>query len=89
MILAGRKLNDNMGIYVAEQVSKLMIRNNIHLNNANVLIMGLTFKENCPDLRNSKIIDLIKGFRDFNCNIEVYDPWANKYEAQNLSLIHI
>ena len=83
MILAGRRLNDNMGAYVVDQISKLMIKKRIHIVDANVLIMGLTFKENCPDLRNSKIIDLIEGFRDFNCNIDVYDPWANKYEAQN------
>ena len=81
MILAGRRLNDNMGSYVVDQISKLMIKKRIHIVDANVLIMGLTFKENCPDLRNSKIIDLIKGFRDFNCNIDVYDPWADKSEA--------
>ena len=81
MILAGRRLNDNMSAYVVDQISKLMIKKRIHIVDANVLIMGLTFKENCPDLRNSKIIDLIKGFRDFNCNIDVYDPWADKSEA--------
>lgn len=81
MILAGRRLNDNMGSYVVDQISKLMIKKRIHIVDANVLIMGLTFKENCPDLRNSKIIDLIEGFRDFNCNIDVYDPWADKSEA--------
>ena len=81
MILAGRRLNDNMGAYVVDQISKLMIKKRIHIVDANVLIMGLTFKENCPDLRNSKIIDLIEGFRDFNCNIDVYDPWADKSEA--------
>ena len=82
MILAGRRLNDNMGAYVVDQISKLMIKKRIHIVDANVLIMGLTFKENCPDLRNSKIIDLIEGFRDFNCNIDVYDPWADKSEAR-------
>ena len=81
IILAGRRLNDNMGSYVVEEMSKLMIKKRIHIVDANVLIMGLTFKENCPDLRNSKIIDLIEGFRDFNCNIDVYDPWADKSEA--------
>ncbi len=83
IILAGRRLNDNMGSYVVDQISKLMIKKRIHIVDANILIMGLTFKENCPDLRNSKIIDLIKGFRDFNCGIDVYDPWANKSEALN------
>jgi len=81
IILAGRRLNDNMGSYVVGQISKLMIKKRIHIVDANVLIMGLTFKEDCPDLRNSKIIDLIEGFRDFNCNIDVYDPWADKSEA--------
>ena len=81
IILAGRRLNDNMGSYVVEEMSKLMIKKRIHIVDANVLIMGLTFKENCPDLRNSKIINLIEGFRDFNCNIDVYDPWADKSEA--------
>jgi UDP-N-acetyl-D-glucosamine/UDP-N-acetyl-D-galactosamine dehydrogenase len=83
IILAGRRLNDNMGSYVVDQISKLMIKKRIHIVDANILIMGLTFKENCPDLRNSKIIDLINGFRNFNCNIDVYDPWANKSEALN------
>ena len=81
IILAGRRLNDNMGSYAVDQISKLMIKKRIHIVDANVLIMGLTFKENCPDLRNSKIIDLIEGFRDFNCNIDVYDPWADRSEA--------
>ena len=81
IILAGRRLNDNMGSYVVDQISKLMIKKRIHIVDANILVMGLTFKENCPDLRNSKIIDLIKGFRDFNCNIDVYDPWVDKSEA--------
>jgi UDP-N-acetyl-D-galactosamine dehydrogenase len=82
IILAGRRLNDSMGTYVVEQVSKLMIKKRIHVVDANILIMGLTFKENCPDLRNSKVVDLIEGFKDFNCNVDVYDPWANKCEAQ-------
>lgn len=83
IILAGRRLNDKMGSYVVDQVSKLMIKKCIHMVGANVLIMGLTFKENCPDLRNSKIIDLVSGFEDFNCNVDVYDPWADKSEALN------
>ena len=81
IILAGRRLNKKMSSYVVGQISKLMIKKRIHIVDANVLIMGLTFKEDCPDLRNSKIIDLIEGFRDFNCNIDVYDPWADKSEA--------
>lgn len=81
IILAGRRLNDSMGFYVVDQISKLMIKKRIQIVDANILIMGLTFKENCPDIRNSKIIDLIEGFRDFNCNIDVYDPWADKSEV--------
>lgn len=81
MILAGRRLNDNMGSYVVDQICKLMIKKRIHIDGSNILIMGLTFKENCPDLRNSKIKDLINGFGDFNSNVDVYDPWADKAEA--------
>ncbi len=81
MILAGRRLNDNMGSYIAEQVSKLMTKKRIHIVNANVLIMGLTFKENCPDHRNSRAVDLVEEFKSFSCNVDVYDPWINKNQA--------
>jgi len=81
MILAGRRLNDSMGSYVADQVSKLMIKKRIHVVDANVLIMDLTFKENCPDLRNTRVVDLVEEFESFNCNVDVYDPWVNKDEA--------
>ncbi|ALE52213.1 Vi polysaccharide biosynthesis protein VipA/TviB [Candidatus Thioglobus autotrophicus] len=81
MILAGRRLNDNMGSYVADQVSKLMTKKRIHIVDANILIMGLTFKENCPDLRNTRVVDLVEEFEGFNCNVDVYDPWADKDEA--------
>ena len=81
MILAGRRLNDSMGSYVADQVSKLMTKKRIHVVDANVLIMGLTFKENCPDLRNTRVVDLVEEFEGFNCNIDVYDPWVDKDEA--------
>lgn len=81
IILAGRRLNDRMSSYVAEQVSKLMIKKRIDLVDANILIMGLTFKENCPDLRNSKIIDLVSEFERFACKTHVYDPWANRLQA--------
>ena len=81
MILAGRRLNDNMGSYVADQVSKLMTKKRIHVVDANILIMGLTFKENCPDLRNTRVVDLVKEFEGFNCNVDVYDPWVDKDEA--------
>ncbi len=81
MILAGRRLNDNMGSYVADQVSKLMTKKRIHVVDSNILIMGLTFKENCPDLRNTRVVDLVEAFKGFNCNVDVYDPWVNKEEA--------
>ena len=83
MILAGRRLNDNMGNYVAEQVSKLMTKKRIHVVDANILIMGLTFKENCPDLRNTRVVDLVEEFKGFNCNVDVYDPWVDKEEAKH------
>jgi UDP-N-acetyl-D-glucosamine/UDP-N-acetyl-D-galactosamine dehydrogenase len=81
MILAGRRLNDNMGLYIANQVSILMANKCIKLADANILIMGLTFKENCPDLRNTRIVDLVEEFKGFNCNVDVYDPWADKDQA--------
>ena len=81
IILAGRRLNDDMGLYVADQVSKLMTKKRIHIVDANVLILGLTFKENCPDLRNTQVVDLVEEFERFNCNVDVYDPWVDKDEA--------
>jgi len=82
MILAGRRLNDGMGSYVADQVSKLMTKKRIHVVDSNILVMGLTFKENCPDLRNTRVVDLIEEFEDFGCNVDVYDPWIDKEEAE-------
>ena len=81
MILAGRRLNDSMGKYVANEVSKLMYKKNIVVSNANILIMGLAFKENCPDYRNTRVIDLIKVFESFDCNVDIYDPRVNKSQA--------
>ena len=81
IILAGRKINDNMGFYIAGEVSRLMTKKNIHIINSNILIMGLTFKENCPDIRNTRVVDLIDEFKSFHCNIDVYDPWVNKEET--------
>jgi UDP-N-acetyl-D-galactosamine dehydrogenase len=82
IILSGRRLNDNMGKYVAGEIAKLMTRKRIHVFDANVLILGLTFKENCPDLRNTRVVDLIQEFQDYNCHVDVYDPWVDKEEAQ-------
>ena len=78
VILAGRKLNDNMGSYVSNEVAKLMSKKNIKITKANVLIMGLSFKENCPDYRNSRVIDLIKEFKSLSCNVDIYDPWVSQ-----------
>jgi UDP-N-acetyl-D-glucosamine/UDP-N-acetyl-D-galactosamine dehydrogenase len=81
MILAGRRINDNMGAYVVDQVLRLMTKKRIHIAGANILIMGLTFKENCTDMRNTRVIDLVEKFEELNCNVDVYDPWVDKDEA--------
>ena len=77
MILAGRRINDNMGIYVATQVVRLMVTQGICMPSAKILIMGMTFKENCPDVRNTRIVDLVHEFASFGATIDVYDPWAD------------
>jgi UDP-N-acetyl-D-galactosamine dehydrogenase len=90
IILAGRRMNDAMGGYVAQEVIKLMIHKDAKVKNGNVLILGITFKENCPDIRNSKVIDVISELKKFNLNVDVYDPWANAEEVKKelgLSLI--
>ena len=83
IILAGRRLNDNMGIYVANQVIKLMIRKGQKIEGARVLVLGMTFKENCPDIRNSRVIDVIRELADFGCAVDVYDPWADAEEVSH------
>lgn len=83
IILAGRRLNDSMGKYVAEQVVKAMIKKDIPVNNANVLMLGITFKENCPDVRNTKIVDVIDALEDYGTKVTSYDPWANPDEVQH------
>jgi UDP-N-acetyl-D-galactosamine dehydrogenase len=83
MILAGRRLNDSMGIYVASKVIKLMIARNIQPSDSRVLILGLAFKENCPDVRNTKIADVVEELQSFRCNVDVYDPWIDPAEAQH------
>ncbi|MFA7090215.1 MAG: nucleotide sugar dehydrogenase [Arcobacteraceae bacterium] len=82
IILAGRRLNDNMGIYVANQVVKLMIKKGHKIEGSKVLVLGITFKENCPDIRNSRVIDVIRELQDFGCNVEVSDYWADKKEVE-------
>ncbi len=76
IILAGRRLNDSMGAFVAQELVKLMIKKDINVKNANVLVLGITFKENCPDIRNSRAIDVINELKSFKLNVDVYDPWA-------------
>ncbi len=83
IILAGRRLNDSMGKYVADQVVKTMIKKDIPVNNAKVLMLGITFKENCPDVRNTKIVDVVAALQDFGMNITIYDPWANPAEVKH------
>lgn len=83
MILAGRRLNDGMGAYVVSQLVKNMLKKKIQVDNANVLVMGLTFKENCPDLRNTKIIDIISELKEYNINVDITDPWCSSKEAEH------
>lgn len=83
VILAGRRINDNMGIFIANKVVKLMLKKSIPILNAKVLVLGITFKENCPDIRNSRVIDIINELVDYNTNLEVYDPWANHEEVEH------
>ncbi|OLQ92094.1 Vi polysaccharide biosynthesis protein VipA/TviB [Vibrio panuliri] len=81
MILAGRRLNDGMGQHVVAELVKTMIKNRIQVESSNVLVMGLTFKENCPDLRNTKVIDIVKELGEYNINADVYDPWCSPEES--------
>jgi UDP-N-acetyl-D-galactosamine dehydrogenase len=78
MILAGRKINDSMGEFIASEVLKLMSDKNIKIQNSNILIMGMSFKENCPDIRNTRVIDIIIEMTKHNCNVDVIDPWVKK-----------
>ena len=81
MILAGRRINDGMGAYVAQQILKLMADRRIMAADSKVLILGLTFKENCPDLRNSKVMDIVSEFKRFDARVDVYDPWVDAAAA--------
>jgi UDP-N-acetyl-D-galactosamine dehydrogenase len=83
IILAGRRLNDSMGEYVASQVVKLMIKKGITVNGASLLMLGITFKENCPDVRNTKIVDVVNALADYGINVTIYDPLANPDEVQH------
>lgn len=83
IILAGRRLNDSMGAYVVSQLIKGMLKRRIHVDGARVLVMGLTFKENCPDLRNTKVVDIVRELAEYNIEVDVYDPWVSVEEAQH------
>lgn len=83
IILAGRRLNDSMGEYVASQVVKCMIKKGIKVNGAEVLMLGVTFKENCPDVRNTKIVDVVRALEEYSIKVTIYDPWANPEEVKH------
>ena len=82
MILAGRRLNDNMALYVTGQITRLMATKRIHVNGARVLMLGMTFKENCPDIRNSKVVDVVRELTSHGATVDIYDPWANASECR-------
>jgi UDP-N-acetyl-D-galactosamine dehydrogenase len=90
VILAGRRINDNMGMHIANSVIKLMAKNSHPIKQANILMLGITFKENCPDIRNSKVVDVVRELEGFGCYVDIYDPQADQEEVKheyNLSLI--
>lgn len=83
VILSGRRINDNMGVYIANSIIKLMARNKLPINGANILVLGITFKEDCPDIRNSKVVDVIRELQSFGTNVDIYDPHASSAETQH------
>lgn len=83
IILAGRKMNDSMGSYVAQETVKMMIKKGATIKGSNVLVLGITFKENCPDIRNSRVIDIIKELETYHVNVDVFDPWASSEEVKH------
>ena len=84
LILAGRRLNDSMGSYIGSQLVKAMLKKRISINGSSVLVMGLTFKENCPDIRNTKVVDVINELKDYGISIDCYDPWVDKAQVENM-----
>jgi UDP-N-acetyl-D-galactosamine dehydrogenase len=82
IILAGRRLNDGMGEYIAHEVVKLMVKKEIPVKNANILVLGITFKENCPDVRNTRVVDILVTLKEYQTNISIYDPWADPVEVK-------
>ena len=89
IILAGRRMNDGMGEYVAQQVIKLMIKKGIKVLNSNILVLGFTFKENCPDVRNTKVIDIVRALKEYDLNVTIYDPWANSAIAKREYVVEL
>ena len=83
IILAGRKMNDSMGAYVATETVKMMIKKGATIKGSNALVLGITFKENCPDIRNSRVIDIIRELQSYHVNVDVYDPWASKEDVKH------
>jgi UDP-N-acetyl-D-galactosamine dehydrogenase len=82
IILAGRRMNDSMGQYIAGEMVKQMVKYGIRVKDSNILVLGITFKENCPDIRNSKVVDVVKALKEYDANVMVYDPWANPEEVK-------
>jgi UDP-N-acetyl-D-galactosamine dehydrogenase len=76
-------MNDSMGQYVASEVIKKMIKQGIYIKGANIIVLGITFKENCPDIRNSKVVDVIRALKEYETNVTIYDPWANPEEVEH------
>jgi len=83
MILAGRRINDNMGIYVASRLVRCMVTKGVSMPEAKILIMGITFKENCPDVRNTRVIDVIEELQNYGAQVDVHDPWVDPDEVMN------
>ena len=83
IILAGRRLNDSMGAYVVAQLAKAMTKRRLHVDGARILVMGLAFKENCPDLRNTRVVDIVNELQDYNCVVDVFDPWVSSDDAMH------
>ena len=83
IILAGRRLNDGMGAYVVHSIAKMMMKRGIASSHSRVLVLGLTFKENCPDLRNTRVVDIVREFEDYGASVDVYDPWVSADEAEH------
>jgi UDP-N-acetyl-D-galactosamine dehydrogenase len=89
IILAGRRLNDSMGAYVVSQLVKAMTKKRIHVHGARVLVLGFTFKENCPDIRNTRIIDIVRELEEYNATVDVFDPWVDARDAERECRINL